>query len=235
MRGLYLYEGRCEAVCPARTYPGINAKERAACQPCHYTCLTCVGESDDQCTSCFDEAVAIPSPSKHVEDNKKLELVNVTEDPGIFPLPKPKVTDDTFTVDDDNVHLSYGKRSSHLLVNRGDNVVVRKKAVTKKILENYNKPRPLYYCYPARMMEEINSSNWYYRMTILFTINFILLSSFLLYYVYSKCCYNKKSRGYFNIQDLKYKYSKMKNGDSNVIKGSAADNIIYVSTSEEEE
>lgn len=231
MKGLYLYEDRCESVCPAKTYPGINVKERSACLPCHYTCLTCVGELDSQCTSCYDEAVAVASESHYQGDDfKKLELVNHTDDPGIFPLPKLKVTEDTLALDDDNAHWSYGKRDTDLLVNRD----IRKKAVTKKILENYNKPRPLYYCYPARVVEEINSSAWYYRMTVLFFVNFILLVSFLLYYLYAKCCISKSS-SYAHISDLRYKYSKMKNGDSNVIKpGSPAHNIIYVSTSEEE-
>lgn len=56
LKGLFLYEGRCEVACPERYFPSLDAKLQPVCSYCHYTCKTCSGPSDYQCISCYGDA-----------------------------------------------------------------------------------------------------------------------------------------------------------------------------------
>ena len=58
--GVYLWQGRCLASCPIGSYaehPNLfNGIISEACIPCHYSCLSCAGSSDSQCSSCHADA-----------------------------------------------------------------------------------------------------------------------------------------------------------------------------------
>lgn len=56
VKGLFLYEGRCEVACPDHYFPSLDAKLQPVCSYCHYTCKTCSGPSDYQCVSCYGDA-----------------------------------------------------------------------------------------------------------------------------------------------------------------------------------
>lgn len=231
--GLYLYGGLCEAICPPKTYPGTNSKEKAECLPCHYTCLTCTGETDGHCTSCHDEAVPIPSELK-VGNEAKLEKLSVETkqkvDEGIMTGWKSDVEIQDLTPSNENTHLSWGKRGVEFFFKQVK-PPFSKKAVTKKILEPYNSPRLLYYCYSPRMLHQMKfSSSWYYKMSVLFALNLILLIVILSFLIWRKFCH-KKSQGQGN--DLRYKYFKMNN--SNPIKAINGEKIIYLSSSSDED
>ncbi|XP_034948882.1 furin-like protease 1 [Chelonus insularis] len=49
--GWYFFEGRCLLECPSVTYPDHD-ESKNICIPCHYSCMTCAGPSDIDCTSC---------------------------------------------------------------------------------------------------------------------------------------------------------------------------------------
>ncbi|XP_076750015.1 furin-like protease 1 isoform X1 [Xylocopa sonorina] len=51
----YYYEGNCVYECPAKTY-GVSDETKAVCSNCHYSCLTCSGPSNTECTSCHEDA-----------------------------------------------------------------------------------------------------------------------------------------------------------------------------------
>ncbi|KZC05583.1 hypothetical protein WN55_04523, partial [Dufourea novaeangliae] len=51
----YHLNGLCVYQCPAKTY-GVSDERKSACVPCHYSCLTCSGPSDTECTSCYEDA-----------------------------------------------------------------------------------------------------------------------------------------------------------------------------------
>lgn len=49
---LFLWNGKCEETCPTGTF----LSEPKTCQKCHYTCASCSGSFDYQCTACFGDA-----------------------------------------------------------------------------------------------------------------------------------------------------------------------------------
>lgn len=209
----------------------MNVKGRAGCMPCHYTCLTCAGEADNQCTSCFDEAIASPA----LESSEKLEPVNQgisANATGFIVGPKSDVAIEDVALDDHEI-LSYGRRETFPLVRREGALLLSKKAVTKKILEPYNKPRPLYYCYPAKMLNQAYSNAWYYRMSVLFILNLVVVLLIVLYFLYCKC-YLRRRNSQADDSNLQYRYSKMRNGDAEDLRKTGAANIIYISSTEEE-
>lgn len=60
--GAHLWRGRCLSECPASSYLPVN--ETSHCLACHYSCRTCVGSSDAECTGCHADAqLRSPSPS----------------------------------------------------------------------------------------------------------------------------------------------------------------------------
>eukprot|EP00096_Caligus_rogercresseyi_P009027 TRINITY_DN2992_c0_g1_i2.p1 TRINITY_DN2992_c0_g1~~TRINITY_DN2992_c0_g1_i2.p1 ORF type:complete len:831 (-),score=194.74 TRINITY_DN2992_c0_g1_i2:755-3247(-) len=53
--GFILHNGRCEKTCPSSYFAGVS-NLKTTCVPCYYSCKTCSGPSDFECTSCFDDA-----------------------------------------------------------------------------------------------------------------------------------------------------------------------------------
>ncbi|XP_043598897.1 furin-like protease 1, isoforms 1/1-X/2 isoform X2 [Bombus pyrosoma] len=51
----YYNNGICVYKCPTGTY-GISDETKAVCSSCHYSCLTCSGSSNTECTSCHEDA-----------------------------------------------------------------------------------------------------------------------------------------------------------------------------------
>lgn len=51
----YYHDGACVFDCPVGTY-GISDKTKAVCSICHYSCLSCSGSSNTECTSCHEDA-----------------------------------------------------------------------------------------------------------------------------------------------------------------------------------
>lgn len=51
----YYYDGTCVYKCPRGTY-GVSDESKAVCSNCHYSCLTCSGPSNTECTSCHEDA-----------------------------------------------------------------------------------------------------------------------------------------------------------------------------------
>lgn len=51
----FFYKGACHASCPdysSAAYIGLTQTKR--CEPCHYSCKTCHGPSEYQCSTCCD-------------------------------------------------------------------------------------------------------------------------------------------------------------------------------------
>ncbi|XP_043235224.1 furin-like protease 1 [Amphibalanus amphitrite] len=57
--GRLLSEGSCVTDCPPGRYAD---RDRAACQPCHYTCAECDGPNDYQCSGCHGDATLTSGP-----------------------------------------------------------------------------------------------------------------------------------------------------------------------------
>ncbi|KAF0299211.1 Furin-like protease 1, isoforms 1/1-X/2 [Amphibalanus amphitrite] len=57
--GRLLSEGACVTDCPPGRYAD---RDRAACQPCHYTCAECGGPNDYQCSGCHGDATLTSGP-----------------------------------------------------------------------------------------------------------------------------------------------------------------------------
>lgn len=61
----YLYNNNCYKECPLHTYVvEIDESNRggfiqSVCVPCHYSCETCNGSNDYQCTSCYPDEILI--------------------------------------------------------------------------------------------------------------------------------------------------------------------------------
>ncbi|CAB4067375.1 FURIN [Lepeophtheirus salmonis] len=53
--GFILHNGRCEKTCPQSYYAGVS-NMKPTCVPCYYSCKTCSGPNDYECTSCFGDA-----------------------------------------------------------------------------------------------------------------------------------------------------------------------------------
>lgn len=53
--GWYLHQSKCIAQCPWGTYIA-NSQEKNVCAMCHYSCMTCYGPSDADCTACHDDS-----------------------------------------------------------------------------------------------------------------------------------------------------------------------------------
>lgn len=53
--GWYYHDGICVHKCPRGTY-GVSDESKAVCSGCHYSCLTCSGPSNTECTSCHEDA-----------------------------------------------------------------------------------------------------------------------------------------------------------------------------------
>lgn len=51
----YYHDGICVHKCPRGTY-GVSDESKAVCSGCHYSCLTCSGPSNTECTSCHEDA-----------------------------------------------------------------------------------------------------------------------------------------------------------------------------------
>ncbi|XP_016922804.2 furin-like protease 1 isoform X1 [Apis cerana] len=51
----YYHDGICVYKCPRGTY-GVSDESKAVCSSCHYSCLTCSGPSNTECTSCHEDA-----------------------------------------------------------------------------------------------------------------------------------------------------------------------------------
>ncbi|OAD56175.1 hypothetical protein WN48_03749, partial [Eufriesea mexicana] len=51
----YYHGGVCVYDCPTGTY-GVSDETKAVCSGCHYSCLTCSGSSNTECTSCHEDA-----------------------------------------------------------------------------------------------------------------------------------------------------------------------------------
>ncbi|KAG7210498.1 hypothetical protein KM043_012019 [Ampulex compressa] len=47
--------GGCVETCPVGTYGATDGTTRV-CATCHYTCLTCSGPSENDCTACHEDA-----------------------------------------------------------------------------------------------------------------------------------------------------------------------------------
>ncbi|XP_028982510.1 furin-like protease 1 [Diachasma alloeum] len=56
--GWYLHESKCLAECPRGTY-GARSQEKNVCAMCHYSCMTCYGPSDVECTSCHADSTLV--------------------------------------------------------------------------------------------------------------------------------------------------------------------------------
>lgn len=123
---MLLHNGTCLSKCPHKFYDSRNdlnqnAEETnfpnsAKCLECHYSCKTCTGSMDYQCTQCFPDALL------------------------------------------------------------------------------YNASSIESYCYPSRILTEVISEKWYYRV-ILVVIAWCLLS-LILGFVY----YKKKPKGYRRLE-----------------------------------
>ncbi|PSN43791.1 hypothetical protein C0J52_15496 [Blattella germanica] len=57
VKGMFLYEGRCEAACPEKHFSTLNEESQAICSYCHYTCNACSGPNDYECISCYGDAL----------------------------------------------------------------------------------------------------------------------------------------------------------------------------------
>ncbi|XP_008560794.1 furin-like protease 1 isoform X1 [Microplitis demolitor] len=57
--GWFISEGRCLSECPRNMYVDHDQRKNA-CIPCHYSCMTCSGPSDIDCTSCHADSNPIP-------------------------------------------------------------------------------------------------------------------------------------------------------------------------------
>ncbi|XP_057324467.1 furin-like protease 1 isoform X2 [Microplitis mediator] len=57
--GWFISEGRCLSECPHNMYVDHDQRKNA-CIPCHYSCMTCSGPSDIDCTSCHADSNPIP-------------------------------------------------------------------------------------------------------------------------------------------------------------------------------
>lgn len=56
----YLYDGHCVSPCPIKTY-SVSDGVNSVCSRCHYTCETCSGPSEAECTSCQADATFVSS------------------------------------------------------------------------------------------------------------------------------------------------------------------------------
>lgn len=66
---MVLHDGKCVHACPDQFYNSYNdyqSKQATVeemlgyvnqCIACHYTCKTCIGSNDYQCSSCFPDAI----------------------------------------------------------------------------------------------------------------------------------------------------------------------------------
>ena len=58
--GAYLFEGRCLTSCPDAIHAAngsvLAGEPIDVCLPCHYSCVSCTGASDSECTSCHADA-----------------------------------------------------------------------------------------------------------------------------------------------------------------------------------
>lgn len=52
----YLWEGKCLSSCPASTLATNRTDLSGQCVPCHYSCLSCSGPSDSECTVCHADS-----------------------------------------------------------------------------------------------------------------------------------------------------------------------------------
>ncbi|XP_063990950.1 furin-like protease 1 isoform X1 [Diachasmimorpha longicaudata] len=56
--GFYLHQSKCLVQCPWGTY-SIHSQEKNVCAICHYSCMTCYGPSDIECTSCHGDSALV--------------------------------------------------------------------------------------------------------------------------------------------------------------------------------
>ncbi|XP_057655590.1 furin-like protease 1 isoform X2 [Diorhabda carinulata] len=70
-----LYKGFCIKLCPRKFYNNLlemdtpeqikSLLKNQTCSPCHYTCLSCKGSLDSDCTECYNDAeIVIPSTTE---------------------------------------------------------------------------------------------------------------------------------------------------------------------------
>lgn len=54
--GYLVLVGHCVSACPPEGYYQGRANNSLHCLPCYYSCRTCTGPNDDQCTDCYGDA-----------------------------------------------------------------------------------------------------------------------------------------------------------------------------------
>merc|ERR1719470_369626 len=54
--GFRILAGRCVRECPPEGYYEGVSNNTAACLDCYYSCATCSGPNDHECTSCYGDA-----------------------------------------------------------------------------------------------------------------------------------------------------------------------------------
>ena len=53
----FMIDGECQHDCPEKGYYKGMSNHQNTCLPCYYSCKTCSGPNDYQCSSCYDDAV----------------------------------------------------------------------------------------------------------------------------------------------------------------------------------
>ncbi|XP_045618014.1 furin-like protease kpc-1 isoform X2 [Procambarus clarkii] len=78
-RNAYLLGGKCLQKCPENYYgwnpQAMGATESLNCRPCHYSCRSCSGPQDYECTVCWGDA-ELYSPSEGQKHCHPLSLLN---------------------------------------------------------------------------------------------------------------------------------------------------------------
>nr|CAG4646109.1 EOG090X02T5 [Macrothrix elegans] len=73
--GHYLWNGKCVQECPETTHDRNHTdaigNNIGVCVPCHYSCLTCQGPADSDCTSCYPDSQLKSALSQTPEDGSQ--------------------------------------------------------------------------------------------------------------------------------------------------------------------
>ncbi|XP_069960636.1 furin-like protease 1, isoforms 1/1-X/2 isoform X3 [Cherax quadricarinatus] len=80
LRNYYLHNGKCLQSCPESHYGWVpqdmGATESLSCRQCHYSCRSCSGSQDYECTACWGDA-ELYSPSEGQNHCYPRDLLNV--------------------------------------------------------------------------------------------------------------------------------------------------------------
>lgn len=80
LRNYYLHNGKCLQSCPESHYGWVPqdmaATESLSCRQCHYSCRSCSGSQDYECTACWGDA-ELYSPSEGQNHCYPRDLLNV--------------------------------------------------------------------------------------------------------------------------------------------------------------